>query len=92
MQCNKLATLIIEPGTFQLLVTLDISYNCLRPDALIHLAALPKLRELDLSYNCIIKAPTHPLPETSFPELETLHLGGQTPKMAPSVVYGLAGL
>ena len=64
MQCNCLASLQLEPGSFVALESLELSYNSLGPDALLQLATLPNLRELDISFNCVTRrAPLAPRPE-----------------------------
>jgi len=93
MQCNDLASLFINKDSFQLLHTLELSYNKLAASALESLAQLPALRELDLSFNCVSSIPLGALMKpNAFQALETLHLGGQTPKLSSGSVFRLAHL
>jgi hypothetical protein len=45
----------VSNSQFQLLSTLDLSYNTLTIDALANLAVLPNLTDLDITYNMLEK-------------------------------------
>lgn len=75
LSCNKISTLIINPGDAMNLVSLDLSYNELHGDIFMQLCHLNRLRYLNLSCNCISSIP----PEehrNGFNSLEELLLDG----------------
>ncbi|GMH63617.1 hypothetical protein TrRE_jg1622 [Triparma retinervis] len=61
-ECNGIKDLpnlpdAVSNSQFQLLSTLDLSYNTLTIDALSNLAILPNLTDLDITYNMLEKLP-----------------------------------